>query len=660
MNDASGGRQPSPAIQTLYRVYRPTTFDADEFVGQEHIIGTLRSAIRQNRIAHAYLFCGPRGTGKTSTARLLAKAANCLHPDPDRRPCNQCASCRAIVEGRTMDIVEIDAASNRGIDEIRALRDTVQLNPIDLRYRFYIIDECHQLTPAAWNAFLKTLEEPPPHAKFILCTTEPEKLLDTVASRCQRFDFHRYPLAQIVELLQRICEREGWAATDDALATIGRQATGSMRDALSLLDTLASYGTDGDGITLATVQRILGAGSNERVLAIIDALAANDVGAGIAAVNAAAEAGVEPGVLAGQIVAALRVMLYAAYGVPADGTDDALRERLPHFAPAEVAHLTKLFSTTEFRLKHTAYGHLPLELAVVDAVLLRTGQATPAAVTVTAPILAMQPATPPASVLPSPAMPAMPAPTVLARPERPERAAPPPDTMPQEPPTPMLRPERPRRDDAPPATPPPSPVRLVPSPEPVAPVAPAASFTLEDVDGLWRRVIPGVKMEGGSMQLYGVLADVSPADVQGNMVILHTVSDWHCSQVNKEESRAMLEKVLGGLLKQPVRVRCEVRGSQAAPAPTGRAARPMRAVPPAPLLEPDPPPSPPPTMMRPVAPPQAVASPPASTPAASPENRDTPPPTPNDHDEAGVRRMANLFDAEELRGDDAPPFPRGT
>ena len=183
-----------PTVQTLYRVYRPTSFDADELVGQEHITRTLQGQIRHERLAHAYLFCGPRGTGKTSTARLLAKAANCLHPDPDRRPCNQCEACRAINEGRTTDLIEIDAASNRGIDEIRDLRDGVKYNPSHLRYRFYIIDECHQLTPAAWNAFLKTLEEPPPHAKFVLCTTEPEKLLDTVASRCQRFDMHRIPV----------------------------------------------------------------------------------------------------------------------------------------------------------------------------------------------------------------------------------------------------------------------------------------------------------------------------------------------------------------------------------------------------------------------------------------------------------------------------------
>ena len=384
--------------------------------GRSTLPARCKSQIRHGRLAHAYLFCGPRGTGKTSTARLLAKAANCLNPDPDHRPCNQCEACRSVNEGRTMDLIEIDAASNRGIDEIRQLRDTVQFNPSQLRYRFYIIDECHQLTPAAWNAFLKTLEEPPPHAKFILCTTEPEKLLDTVASRCQRFDFHRFAVEDMARLMRRICEREGIVASDDALATIARQATGSMRDALSLLDTLASYGTSGDGITLETVRNVLGAGSNERVLAVIDALIANDVGAGIAAINAATEAGVEPGVLSGQIVAALRALLYAAYAVPraSEIADAAIQERVGRFAPAEVAYLTKLFSQVEFRLKHTAYGHLPLELAVVDAVLMRTGQSVPAAQAAQS-----VPAMPMATV------PAPPTPIAAARPARPPASGPP-------------------------------------------------------------------------------------------------------------------------------------------------------------------------------------------------------------------------------------------
>ncbi len=674
----------TPAIQTLYRVYRPTTFDTDELVGQDHVAESLKRAIKFDRVAHAYLFCGPRGTGKTSTARLLAKAANCLYPDPDRRPCNECENCRAITEGRTLDIVEIDAASNRGIDEIRALRDTVQVTPAQLKYRFYIIDECHQLTPAAWNAFLKTLEEPPPHAKFVLCTTEPEKLLDTVASRCQRFDFHRIGVPTIVGLMRAICGKEGLAVTDEALEAIARQATGSMRDALSLLDTLAAYGTTGEGITLDTVRNVLGAGSNERVLAIVDALAANDIGAGIAAVNAAAEAGVEPGVLAGQVVTALRTLLYAAYAVPgvSDLVDAALAERLPAFAAPELAYMTKLFSQTEFRLKHTAYGHLPLELAVVDAVLLRTGQASsvqPAQsaqppIAATAPVAApvasqTYVATPVVAATVTPVTPGTPTASAArsgatGRPVRPAApASPPPSLSPppagvedDEMPPLVPRADRFRRDrmaasgasDAPAPTP----------PVPVASVAPTATpyttepeagsvatLTLEQVDGLWGRVKQRVKMEGRS-KAFAMLLDTHPHEVRGNTVVLTTIGNHHCEYLNQDDTRLLLEKAIEEVVGQPVRVICELHqqsgGGNATPPRMSRPSRNTGAagsVPPAPLL------FEPPTAMRAA----SVSPPPAPSPAA---------PAPfTARQEGRAQRLGNLFDAQTLGPEDAPPFP---
>jgi len=683
MNDESAVYT-TPAIQTLYRLYRPTTFDADELVGQEHVSRTLKSAIRQGRLAHAYLFCGPRGTGKTSTARLLAKAANCLYPDPDRRPCNECENCRAVIEGRTLDIVEIDAASNRGIDEIRALRDTVQIAPAQLKYRFYIIDECHQLTPAAWNAFLKTLEEPPPHAKFVLCTTEPEKLLDTVASRCQRFDFHRIGVSAILARMRAICTQEGLAVTDEALEAIARQATGSMRDALSLLDTLASYGTSGEGITLDTVRNVLGAGSNERVLAVVDALAANDIGAGIAAVNAAAEVGVEPGVLAGQIVAALRALLYAAYGVSgvAELADAALIERLPRFAAPELAYMTKLFSQTEFRLKHTAYGHLPLELAVVDAVLMRTGQA-PAMQAVTVP--QPQPAVsylPPRAEIVTPSAPTTRSASVAsARPIRPASAPPalpvPIGSDEDDMPVSVPRPDRFRRErDAAFASPPPAPVSStlpapptptptptstpstpLPTPTPmvaasVVPEVDASSSTavisLEQLDSLWNRIKQRVKMEGRS-KAYAMLLDTNPYDVRGNTVVLTTIGTHHCEYLNGDEVRLLLEKVIGEVVGTQVRVTCELHGGSDGGSGNGatnesRAARPSRvARPTSPTLEP-------PTPIRPVA---ATADSPASViPIAS--STASPPAA---RDKQRTQQMGNLFDAMVLDPEDAPPFP---
>ena len=203
----------------LYRKWRSQTFD--EVVGQEHVTRTLRNALRDDRVAHAYLFSGPRGTGKTSTARILAKALNCSAPEAER-PCNQCATCVAITEGRMLDLIEIDAASNNSVDDVRELRDKVGFRPSEGRYKIYIIDEVHMLSGSAFNALLKTLEEPPPYARFILATTEPHKIPATVLSRCQRFDFRRIPTPEIAQHLQHVATEEGFLVEPDALLAIAR------------------------------------------------------------------------------------------------------------------------------------------------------------------------------------------------------------------------------------------------------------------------------------------------------------------------------------------------------------------------------------------------------------------------------------------------------
>ncbi|HEX5368559.1 MAG TPA: DNA polymerase III subunit gamma/tau, partial [Dehalococcoidia bacterium] len=243
----------------LYRKWRPTRFD--ELFGQEHVATTLKNALATGRVAHAYLFCGPRGTGKTSTGRILAKALNCIERQ-NGEPCNRCESCLSYSAGRAMDLVELDAASNRGIDEIRSLRDKVAFAPGAGDFKIYLIDEVHMLTDAAFNALLKTLEEPPPHAVFVLATTDPQKLPATILSRCQRFDFRRAPLASMVGNLQRICDGEGITCEQAALELIARSATGSHRDAVNLLDQLAtSYGND---LTTEHVRAGLGLIGDER------------------------------------------------------------------------------------------------------------------------------------------------------------------------------------------------------------------------------------------------------------------------------------------------------------------------------------------------------------------------------------------------------------
>src|SRR5574340_328700 len=227
--------------QAIYRKYRPRGWD--EVTGQEHVIQTLKNAIALDRVRHAYLFAGPRGTGKTTVARILAKAVNCLAEDPAARPCNICDNCLAVNENRFLDVIEMDAASNTGVDDVRELRDKIGFAPSLGRFKVYIVDEVHMLSTPAFNALLKTLEEPPAHAIFILATTEVHKIPATVLSRCQRHEFRRIPMNLIVTHLKDLAKQEGWKADEEALLIIARQATGSVRDAQSLLDQLASSST---------------------------------------------------------------------------------------------------------------------------------------------------------------------------------------------------------------------------------------------------------------------------------------------------------------------------------------------------------------------------------------------------------------------------------
>lgn len=358
--------------QALYNRWRSQTFD--DVLGQEHITATLRNQIRAGRIGHAYLFTGVRGTGKTSTARILAKAVNCVG-GADSPPCNACHICQTITAGRSLDLIEIDGASNRGIDEIRDLRDRVNFVPQEARFKVYVIDEVHMLTKEAFNALLKTLEEPPPHVIFVLCTTEAYRLPDTILSRCQRYDFRRAAVQTIVLKLQLICREEGVEITPEALDYIARRAAGSFRDAESLLDQVAAYA--GDVVDLALVQRALGAVPAEAITDLIAAMLRGDAARGLSVISAAMDDGADPRQFLGEILEQMRALLLLGVGsdepLAALGADTvaALRGllRTEGFSGPLLLQAIRAFQEAGQDLRNSVRPQLPLELALVEAAM---------------------------------------------------------------------------------------------------------------------------------------------------------------------------------------------------------------------------------------------------------------------------------------------------
>ena len=290
---------------SLYRRHRPGSFD--EVVGQQHVVRTLRNAVEQDKVHHAYLFVGSRGTGKTSMAKILARSLNCERGGPTVTPCGECESCVTIAAGTSIDVIEMDAASNRSVDDVRDLRERVAYAPAGGHWKVYILDEAHMLTKEAWNAFLKTLEEPPPKTVFVLATTESHKVMATIADRCQRFDFQRPSLEQISEVLTRVAATESIAIDDGAVAMIARSAQGSFRDALGTLDQLVAFG--GETIGLDQVLEMLGAADAALLFEAVDAVAANDPRAVLLGVERMARSGRDPAQFARDLLAHLRFLL---------------------------------------------------------------------------------------------------------------------------------------------------------------------------------------------------------------------------------------------------------------------------------------------------------------------------------------------------------------
>jgi len=354
--------------QAFYRKWRPQAWN--DIIGQEHVISTLKNAVTADRVAHAYLFAGPRGTGKTSTARILAKAVNCLAEELVNRPCNECDHCKAVNNARFLDLIEIDAASNTSVDDVRDLREKINFSPNQGRYKVYIVDEVHMLSTAAFNALLKTLEEPPPHAIFVLATTEVHKIPATVLSRCQRHEFRRIPVKDIVSNLEMIAKNEAFRVDPEVLTLVARQATGSLRDAVSLLDQLAA--TSGD-ISLEMAQAVLGTATSQAVLEIVAAILRADSALGLDQIHNALDSGCDPRQLARQIVEYLRNLLLIRMG-NADQVDatDEIRIQMAQHAQAfpidELLRVIRAFNQAASDARISWQPSLPLEMAFIESI----------------------------------------------------------------------------------------------------------------------------------------------------------------------------------------------------------------------------------------------------------------------------------------------------
>ncbi len=518
--------------QALYRKWRPQIWD--EVVGQQAVVQTLHNAVTTDRVTHAYLFSGPRGTGKTTVARLLAKAVNCLAEDPAQRPCNQCAHCTAVNEGRFLDLIEIDAASNTSVDDVRSLRDKINFSPNQGKYKVYIIDEVHMLSTAAFNALLKTLEEPPAHAIFVLATTEIHKIPATVLSRCQRHEFRRIPVDDIVMQLKRIVEKEKLTAEAEALAQIARQATGSFRDAISLLDQLASTGQP---ISLSLTQNVLGTAASQAVLDLVDAILNHAPAAGLDAIHATLDAGADPRLFARQVVDYLRSLLFVQMGnlsqvdVPSEARPRLLRHA-KGFSPAEVLRMIRFFNIAATDLRSSWQPSLPLELALAE--------------TLESPVESSPLPSTPAKKDPSSPVHKPPAEAKTSASGKAERGAAKAAAV-------FTEADREARNES-----------SEPAPGPAAPdesgLTPKGTIRLEQITKVWKQVCAQIKPKSSSLN--ALLNSCRPLEIKGTVLVLGFASDILRSKADTPEQIEIIRQAIAETAGVDVSVRCVITSAR--------------------------------------------------------------------------------------------------
>jgi DNA polymerase-3 subunit gamma/tau len=478
---------------SLYRKYRPRNFA--EIIGQRHVTQTLANAVKANRIAHAYLLCGPRGTGKTSTARVLAMALNC-EQGPTAEPCGDCEECQHIIAGNALDVMEIDAASNRGIDEIRELRERVGLAPAGARMKVYIIDEVHMLTGEAFNAFLKTLEEPPPHVVFVLATTEPHRVLPTILSRCQRFDFHRIGLQDLQSAVTRIAEQEELDIDERAVAMLANAADGSFRDVLTLLDQAVAYAED--RITAEIVTEILGGIDFDLLADFADVLTRGDISEALLLIERVVSEGKDLRQLIAGLTAHYRNLLLLSLGrreqeavaLPQESAERA-QEQAKALSQSEILRALDLLAETDRELRFTSQPRLLVELAAVRICRVRVSEPAP----------------------------------MEASPQAPARAA--------------RRPSGPRQEAETPAA---DAEDATPEAEPEAVAEPSAVTGLADIKRRWDELITELRQSRRTAEA-AFLRDAVPVAVENGGLLLEFRHQFHHDQMTDQRRQVVAEAV---------------------------------------------------------------------------------------------------------------------